>query len=246
MRDGLVEWAILGTGGIVRSGFLPALAQAAGGHVAVIASRDAARAAEMARHYGIARAYGDYRAVLADDRIDAVYIALPNALHLPWVLACVAAGKAVLCEKPLTLQAVETEQIGESSRAQRVPVWTAYAFRFHLQWRRVREAVQGGQIGRVQTIYGTFTTRLQRQDDIRWQGVLGGGALWDLGCYPVHLASGLLAEAPVQAVAQARWRGDVDQATSAILRYPSGAELIMHVAFDRSFDAFTRIVGDAG
>lgn len=243
----MVRWGILGTGGIVSGGFLPALKLVDDGQPLCVGSRDQNRAEQLAAQHGISRAYASYHEVLDDEEVDAVYIGLPNHLHFDWIMKALQIGKKViLCEKPLTLTAHEARQVAQAQERYGALVWQAFAFTYHPQWHRVLELMAEQAIGDIVAIEGTFTTHLNRPNDIRWQKELGGGALYDVGCYPVHLAGRLLKEVPVQAAGLTRLRSGVDEGVAGVLQYPSGAQLILRISLDRPYNTFTRIVGTEG
>jgi predicted dehydrogenase len=164
--------------------------------IVAVASRDAGRAAEYARAKGIPRAHGSYDALLDDPTVDAVYIALPNALHHAWSLKALVAGKHVLCEKPYTRRAAEVEEAYAVATAGGRILMEAFMYRHHPQMPRVAALVQGGAIGRLRAVRSTFTFPLRTLADVRLRPDLDGGALMDVGCYCVN-GSRLLAGEPV-------------------------------------------------
>ncbi|SMC04315.1 Predicted dehydrogenase [Sulfobacillus thermosulfidooxidans DSM 9293] len=246
VKFAMIRWGILGTAGIVKSAFLPALHETRTGVAWHIGSRDLARAEQFAKDYNVARASGSYQAVLDDDQVDAIYIPLPNHLHYEWTLKALQTGKAILCEKPLTGSLAQTQEIIERAQQRHALLWEAYAFQFQPQWQRVEELIRQGAIGAPQEIHGTFNTVLARTDDVRWVKAFDGGAFNDLGCYPVHITSLLLKDTPHQVIAQALMKGEVDGAMWGMLTYPDQVQLMMNVSFFRRYDTFTRFVGTEG
>ena len=162
--------------------------------VVAVGSRDAARADAYAREHGIERAHASYEALLADPGVDAVYVSLPNALHVPWSVRSLEAGKHVLCEKPLAPDADEAERAFDAADAARCVLMEAFMYRHHPQTAQVVELVRGGAIGRVRAARADFTFRLRDPSDIRLDAGLGGGALMDVGCYCVSGLRLLLGE----------------------------------------------------
>src|SRR5262249_33265323 len=156
------------------------------------------RAAAYAAERKIPRAYGSYEALLADPEIDAVYISLPNGLHLPWVVKSAEAGKHILCEKPLAVTAKEGDVMAEASERNGVVLQEAVMMRYHPQTRHLQERVAEGAIGEVRLIRGLFTFTLARPGDIRFDAALGGGSIWDLGSYPVSFMRTMLRANPVE------------------------------------------------
>lgn len=184
-----IRWGILGTGNIGLEKVIPAMQRAQYGVVTAIASRDPAKAQQVAARLGIPRAVGSYEALLADPAIDAVYIPLPNHLHVPWSLKALAAGKHVLCEKPIALTAAEAQELLDA--AQQYPhlkIMEAFMYRHHPQWQQARRWVREERIGSLRTIQSFFSYFLDDPGNIRNMAGIGGGGLLDIGCYPISLA----------------------------------------------------------
>jgi len=184
-----VRWGVLGAAKIATKKVIPGMKRGSYCEVAALASRDAGRAREVARQLGVAKAYGSYEELLADPEIDAVYIPLPNHLHVPWSLKALEAGKHVLCEKPIGLSAAEAGQLLEASRRQpRLKVMEAFMYRHHPQWQRARQIVEAGGVGELRTIQSFFSYYNDDPGNIRNQAGIGGGVMMDIGCYPVSLS----------------------------------------------------------
>jgi predicted dehydrogenase len=162
--------------------------------VVAVSSRDLARAEEYAREHGIERAHGSYEALLADDGVDAVYVALPNVLHLDWSRRAVEAGKHVLCEKPLTDRPEAAQELFDLAERRGRVLTEAFMYRHNPQTRRFEELVRDGAIGRLQLVRTSFTFLLEREPDIRLDPALGGGSVLDLGAYCVSGARLLAGE----------------------------------------------------
>src|SRR6266566_227010 len=220
-----VRWGILGTAKIARNLFLPSLREA-GGEPAAVAGRDADRAARWAADNGIGRAVTGYQDLIDDPDTDALYIPLPNALHGEWTIRALEAGKPVLCEKPLTGSVAQTERVLAVARDTGTPLWEAFAFPFHDQMARLRGILADGTIGELREIQSDFHFLMSDPaTNIRMSTELAGGALLDVGCYPVRLARDLFAAEHEAAWAQAE-------------REAGG--------FDRANDTFTRLLGTGG
>lgn len=222
-----LRWGILGAARIAGSALIPAL-RTAGSEIVAVGCRDAARGAAFAAQHGIPHV-ADYDGLLARDDIDAVYNALPNHGHAPWTVRALHAGKHVLCEKPLALDAAEVQQMIDASRASGRQVLEAFMYRFHPQTDRLVQLVRGGALGRLQWMRGSFTYSLRDPSDCRWEQALGGGALYDLGCYPLGLMR-LLADAEprlLHIVAELTKPdpagGRVDHASHAVLAFDTPA-----------------------
>jgi len=241
-----VRWGIIGTANIARAVFLPGLRQA-GGDAAAVAGREASRAGQFARDNGIGRGVAGYQALIEDPDIDALYIPLPNSLHAEWTIRALEAGKPVLCEKPLCGTLPDTERVLTSARQTGTLLWEAFAFPFHAQLARLRRLIADGAIGDLMEIKSNFHFSVTRPGNIRLSRELEGGALLDVGCYPVRLAAELFGAAHGSAWATASRDGQgVDVDTWGVLGYPAGRRLLLSCGFGRSYDAFTTLEGTAG
>ncbi|MEO8251921.1 MAG: Gfo/Idh/MocA family oxidoreductase, partial [Chloroflexota bacterium] len=191
-----LRWGILGTAGIAREKVIPGIQGADRCRIVAIASRNAARASEVAREAGIPTAHGSYEALLADPNVDAVYIPLPNHLHAEWSIAAARAGKHVMCEKPLALTAADAERMIEVAERQGVRLMEAFMYRLHPSWVAVRELVASRRIGRLMAVQSWFSYFNDDPANIRNIRAFGGGALYDIGCYCVNLSRMLFAGEP--------------------------------------------------
>jgi predicted dehydrogenase len=216
-----LRWGVLSTAAIGLKKVIPAMQGSRYCDVAAIASRDAARAEDAARRLGIPRSFGSYEAVLADPDIDAVYIPLPNHLHAGWTLRAAAAGKHVLCEKPLAMSEAQAREMVEGCRSAGVKLMEAFMYRLHPQWVRVREMLAQGQLGDLLAVETFFSYRNLDPTNIRNVPAYGGGALMDIGCYAVNVSRMLFGTEPV-GVAGAVYRDarfGTDVLTSATLDF---------------------------
>jgi predicted dehydrogenase len=219
-----VRWGVLSTAGIAVKKVVPAMQKGEWIDVTAIASRDLHMAEEVARTLGIAKAYGSYEELLADPQIEAVYNPLPNQLHVPWSIKAAEAGKHVLCEKPISMTVAEAKKLLQVQQRTGVTIGEAFMVRTHPQWLRARELVKSGQIGSLRSIQGFFSYFNTDPRNIRNQPECGGGALMDIGCYPINTARFLFDEEPlrVSGVLERDPNFNVDRLTSAILEFPSG------------------------
>jgi len=218
-----LRWGILSTANIGRAAVIPAIQASRGGEVVAVASRDEERAREFAKGLSIPKHHGSYEALLDSDAIDAVYIGLPNSLHHEWTIKSAAAGKHILCEKPLALDAAECEEMDAAAREANVTLMEAFMYRFHPRTERVVELVQNGTVGPLRAINASFSFRLTQPDNIRLDPELGGGALMDVGCYCVNVARTLAGSEPVEVQAFASWaESDVDAQMAGTLRFDNG------------------------
>jgi predicted dehydrogenase len=181
-----IRWGVLGVAKIATAKIIPAMQRGRSSVVTVIASRDPARAEAAARAFGVPKAYGSYEALLADPDVDAVYIPLPNHLHVPWTIRAAEAGKHVLCEKPIALSADEARQLPAVRERTGVQIQEAFMVRTHPQWVKARELVQAGRIGELRSMIGHFSYFNLDPANIRNVPEFGGGGLMDIGCYLVN------------------------------------------------------------
>ena len=194
-----VVWGVLSTAKIGWEKVIPAMLKSEHCELRGIASRNLEKGQKIADQFGIPKAYGSYEELLADPEIEAIYNPLPNHEHVPRTLAAARAGKHVLCEKPVALTAQEAEQLREV--ASHVHIMEAFMVRFHPQWLSVRERVQAGELGDVRSIQSYFSYFNADANNIRNQADIGGGALYDIGCYPIVTARFLFGCEPLRAIA---------------------------------------------
>jgi D-xylose 1-dehydrogenase (NADP+, D-xylono-1,5-lactone-forming) len=211
-----------------------------------VASRDRARAEAYALEHGFPRAYGSYEELLADPEVEAVYISVPNSLHVEWSLRALEAGKHVLCEKPLTRHPEDAARAFDAAERAGLVLMEAFMFRFHPQTKRLAELVADGAIGELRLVRSAFSFRLERQGDVRLSAELEGGALMDVGCYCVN-ASRLLAGQPVQARGEQTLGGDgVDVRFAATMRHDRGVLAVFDCGMDIPGRAEIEAVGSEG
>ena len=219
-----IRWGVLGVAGIAIKKVIPAMQKGSRTEIVAIASRDAKRAADAAAQLGIRKSYGSYDELLADSEIDAIYNPLPNHLHVPWSAKAAEAGKHVLCEKPIAITAGEARLLIQARDAAGVKIAEAFMVRSHPQWLRVRELVRNGAIGELRAVTSTFSYFNIDPKNIRNIAAIGGGALMDIGCYPVTMARFLFAREPKRVIALIDRDPDMgtDRLTSAILDFAPG------------------------
>lgn len=218
----VVRWGLLSTARINRA-VIPPIRASARSELVAVASRAHEQGEAYAREWGIPRVQVGYEALLADSEIDAIYISLPNSLHAEWAIKCAEAGKHVLCEKPLAITDDEVERMIAAARKNRTVLAEAFMYRHHPQTLKVRELIQQGLIGQVSSAHGTFTFNIGSEDDVRLNPDLGGGSLWDVGCYPVSYTRSALGEEPVEVFGWQRLtaRG-VEDTFAGVMRFCSG------------------------
>lgn len=196
-----LRWGVLGVAGIAVKKVIPAMQKGERGLIAAIASRNLRNAQGAAAKLGIEKAFGSYEELLADQSIDAVYNPLPNHLHVPWTAKAAEAGKHVLCEKPIALSAAEAETLIAVRDRTGAKIGEAFMVRTHPQWLRVRELVRTGAIGELRSITAAFSYFNVDPNNIRNMADIGGGAMMDIGCYPINISRFLFEREPVRVAA---------------------------------------------
>jgi len=219
-----LRWGVLGVARIARTKVVPAMQRAAGTEVVAIASRSLEKARAAAAELGLARAYGSYEELLADPAIDAVYNPLPNHLHVPWTAKAAEAGKHVLCEKPIAMDAAEARTLLAVRDRTGVVIEEAFMVRTHPQWLAVREEVRSGRLGDLRAIQTVFSYFNRDPANVRNDASIGGGALMDIGCYPITLSRFLFEAEPLRVIATMERDPEfgTDRLTSGLLEFAGG------------------------
>src|SRR5690606_28118645 len=222
-----VRFGVISTAKIAIQKVIPAMQQSAYCRIVAIASRDLARARAAAEALGIPRAYGSYAELLQDREIEAVYNPLPNHLHVPVSIEAAAACKHVLCEKPIALSAAEAQKLVEARDRTGVLIQEAFMVRSHPQWLRARELVRHGRIGELRVVQGSFSYMNVDPANVRNQADIGGGGLYDIGCYPIVTARFLFEAEPVRVASVIEYDPDfrTDRLASVLLQFPAGQAL---------------------
>lgn len=238
---------VMGCGNIARQ-FVAAMANSPHVAVAAAASREIGKAAEFATAFGLARHYGSYEALLANPTLDIIYVALPNSMHVEWVVKAAQSGKHVLSEKPLALTLQEAETMFAAARKAGVMLLEAYPYWFQPQTRDMLHLIHSGQIGEVRHVQATFGFNLQSgTGNIRLNPNLGGGALLDAGSYAMSLIRLAIAARPTRVWAQSHMDASgVDMGTSATLWYPGGRSAQLHCAMNVGYHRLATILGSNG
>jgi predicted dehydrogenase len=220
-----IRWGVLSTAKIGREKVIPATQRSPTGVVTAIASRDLSRAKTVAAELGIEKAYGAYQELLSDRNLDAVYIPLPNHLHVRWSMRALQANKHVLCEKPIGLTVAEAEQLAGAAAAHpKLKVMEAFMYRFHPQWQAAQKFVREGRIGQLRTIHTDFSYYNDDPQNIRNQADIGGGALMDIGCYPISLSRFIFDAEPQRVLGHIERDPamKIDRLTSGVLEFFQG------------------------
>lgn len=239
-----MKWGILSAGRIARR-FAGALTASATEQVVAIAARDGERATAFAADFGIPRAYSNYTALLADPEVEAVYLALPNSLHAEWSIAALQAGKHVLCEKPMATTLADGLAMVAAAQANRRLLMEGFMYRFHPQTITVQRLLADGVIGEVQQVRGSFGFLLDDTTNIRLNADLGGGALYDIGCYPLSYARMVFGSQPRTASAFVNG-APIDFSLSGLLRFDGDRHATITCSFRSAWNQRVEIIGDAG
>jgi predicted dehydrogenase len=234
---------------------MPAIQRSSNSVLHGLASRDESKLAECGRQFPGLALYPGYEALLRDPDVDAVYIPLPNSLHCEWTLRAAQHGKHVLCEKPLALDAAQCREMTAACAANRVWLMEAFMYRYTDRTRQTLEVLRSGALGEVKFIGSTFRFLLANPDSIKFKPELGGGSLYDVGCYPVNFTGMVMDEIsrsqpggamPESIAAQCVRQGGVDVICSALLHYPSGVLASLHCGFNAQKRIGSEIVGTRG
>jgi len=220
-----VRWGVVSTGNIGVQKVIPAMQRGQFVDFVAVSSRDAAKGEAVAKQLGIPEAYGSYEALLAAPDIDAVYISTPNHLHVPWAIKALQAGKHVLCEKPIGLDAAEAETLlAESRRHPSLKIMEAFMYRHHPQWIKAVAAIREGRIGTVRTVQSVFAYRNMDPANVRNRADIGGGGLMDIGCYNVSLSRLVFDAEPTKVLGVSEIDPDfkTDVVTSGVLQFEKG------------------------
>ena len=243
-----VRWGVLGVAGITEA-VIPAMLASTSVDLVGIASRDGARAAAAAARYGI-QAFDGYEALLADPHIEAVYLPTPNAQHAEWAMRALAAGKHVLCEKPLAVTEAEAREMAATAAAHGVLLGEAFMYAHHPRFAMIVGALTEGRIGDVRAIHTVFTFDASGElDHSGFQGAPGSGATYDVGCYAIHAARHLLGSEPDAVTAHAAssaLHGDIDMSTSFLMEFPNGVSSTAQVGMWSVDQDTIEITGSSG
>lgn len=244
----MIRWGVLGCAGIAAKAVIPAIQSSRLGRVAAIASRDVEKASAMATRFGIEKSYGSYEDLLSDPDIDAIYNPLPNHLHVPMTIKALEHGKPVLCEKPIALNAAQASELAEAQKAANLPVAEAFMVRHHPQWKKARAMVAEGRLGDVRAIQTIFAYYLDDPKNVRNQADIGGGGLFDVGCYAINTARFLFDAEPLRAIAL--MENDpvfgTDRLTSGLLVFPEGRQLAFTCSTQLSLTQKVTVLGTRG
>lgn len=257
-----IRWGVLGYARIAREAVIPAIQRSNNSVFQAIASRDAAKLDECCAKFNCPNAHASYEALLRDPEVDAVYIPLPNALHREWTVKAAEQGKHVLCEKPIALNATECREMVEVCAKNGVTLMEAFMYRYTARTRKVIEVLRSGVLGDIKYIYSAFRFPLLRVNDVRSKPELGGGSLYDVGCYPLNFTGMAVDEItriqnndtnggdalpmPESISVQAVMESGVDVLFSGLLKYKSGLVASINSGFNAQKQIESQIFGTKG
>ena len=239
----ILNWGLLSTAKINRALIKP-LRASKRTRLLAVASRSISSAESYAYEWKIPRAHGSYEALLADPEIDVIYNSLPNHLHAEWTIKALHAGKHVLCEKPFALTLGEVDAMSQAARETGKVLAEAFMYRHHAQTLKVKEIVDSGVLGKIQLIKGAFTFTLTREGNYRWMEELGGGSIWDVGCYPISYARMITGAEPVEVFGwQVTGQGGSDESFIGQMRFKDGIHMQFDCGFTSPSRSYMEIVG---
>jgi len=241
-----LRWGVLGVANIAVRVVIPALQRAGNGRLVAIASRTAERARDAAQRLQIPRVHASYEALLADPEVDALYIPLPNSMHREWTTRAADAGKHVLCEKPLALTAADCAAMIAACRDRGVVLMEAFMYRFHPRTIRVAQLARDGALGDVRLVRASFSFRVLAPENIRLQPALGGGALYDVGCYGINVSRLILGEPRDTLAVATPAPSGVEGTLAAVLRFEGDRLALIDCSLSLSRREEYEVVGTEG
>lgn len=241
-----VKWGVLGYARIAKNSVIPALNRAGNSEFYALASRDQAKLEECRSQFNPSKLYDSYQGLLDDPQVQAVYIPLPNSLHKEWAIKAMNQGKHVLCEKPLALTADECEAMMTAAAKNQVLLMEAFMYRYTDRTKKVQEILASGEIGAIKHLNSTFRFFLDRANTIKIQPELGGGSLYDVGCYPVNFVGMVTGKLPESYGVECILENGVDVLFSAVLRYSDGVIATINSGFNAFREIRSEIIGTKG
>ncbi len=243
MTERILNWGLLSTAKINRALINP-LRASSRARLLAVASRSQSSADAYSREWNIPRAHGSYDALLADPEIDVVYNSLPNHLHAEWTIKALRAGKHVLCEKPFALTLEEADAMSAASKETGKVLAEAFMYRHHAQTLKVKEIVDSGALGKLQLIKGAFSFTLARPGNFRFFKEMGGGSIWDVGCYPISYARTIVGENPLEVFGwQIEGREGIEESFVGQMKFKDGIHAQFDSGFKSPFRTYVEIIG---
>ncbi|NDI33632.1 Gfo/Idh/MocA family oxidoreductase [Chengkuizengella sediminis] len=250
METRKMKWGVLGCANIAINSVIPGIKKSINNEVTAIASRGKEKALKVASELNIPRAYGSYEELLADPDIEAVYIPLPNHLHKEWTIKAAQVGKHVLCEKPLALNENEASEMIEACEKAKVSLAEAFMYRYHPRYKQLKEIIKSGEIGEIRGIHSVFTfNNAEDMENVRYKQHMGGGSLYDVGCYPISAARFIVENEPEAVTTHAFFSSQhdqVDMMASGLIEFPNQISLTFDCGMWAEFRNSIEIVGSDG
>ncbi|WP_251549811.1 Gfo/Idh/MocA family protein [Neobacillus muris] len=243
-----VRWGVLGTANIALTQVIPAILRSSNAEIVGIASRGI-QSKDLLTKFSIPKYYESYESLLQSEEIESVYIPLPNHLHKEWVIQAAKYGKHILCEKPASLTAEESKEIADICGRNQVKFMEAFMYQFHPQHQRVRDIIESGEIGELKYMRASFSFFLENRDsNIRMRKEMGGGSIYDIGCYGIHSIRNILKSEPAQVkvFAEKDRQSGVDTSAIVHLRLENGVNAVIECSMDMDFRHEYEIVGTKG
>ena len=240
-----IKWGILGAANIAKTAVIPAILESENGKLYAIASRGGNKL-EGFQHFNAQKYYDSYEKLLADPEVEAIYIPLPNGFHKEWCLKALRQKKHVLCEKPLALNASEVREMQETATQNGVILMEAFAYLHSPAIWKLKEVIQSGAIGWVKYIHSSFTFLMEGDSDVRLDPAIGGGVIYDLGCYTMSLARYLLNEEPIKVQVLPTSLNGVDTDVAFQALFERGVKMSSYVSFGAEYHTNGIIFGEKG
>jgi predicted dehydrogenase len=241
-----VRWGLLSTANINKM-LIPAIRASKRGELAAVASRSQEKSDAYAKQWQIPLSFGNYEAMLASDEVDAVYISLPNHLHAEWSIKAMEQGKHVLCEKPIALTVADVDRMRIVSQETGMNLAEAFMYRHHPQTKIAVDFIRAGGLGEVKFVYSVFNYKMAGRENVRLVPEWGGGAVWDVGCYPISISQYILGGPPLSVFGD-QWLGEsgVDELFSGQMHYSGGRTAQFTCSFMTAYHTFVEVLGTDG
>lgn len=241
-----LKWGILGYAKIASGSVMPAIVRSRNAELYTVASRDLKKLEDCKKNFDCQKYYNSYDELLDDPDVQAVYIPLPNSLHKKWSIKAMKKGKHVLCEKPIALNSKECRKMMDKAIEKDVILMEAFMYRYTLRTQEVMRILNSGIIGEIKYINSNFRFFFDREDNYRLNRKMGGGSLYDVGCYSLNFADMIMGSAPVSVKGQSTNVDGVDMNFAAVLKYGSGALCVISCGFNSFNRVFTEVIGTKG
>lgn len=241
-----VKWGVLGYARIAKLSGIPAILKASNSEFYAIASRDKEKLRQCQEEFGCEKTYLSYDELLDDPEVEAVYIPLPNSLHKEWTIKAAEKGKHVLCEKPIALNSKEALEMVAACKANNVNFMEGYMYRYTDRIKKVQEIINSDVIGDIKYINSTFRFFLDRENTIKMKPELGGGSIYDVGCYPLNFVGMITGKEPQSVSAEYVYQDGVDVMFSGVMKYDNDIIAVINSGFNAFDEMFSEIIGTKG